>query len=73
MDILELGYNVMYNDVDMVWLQDPFQYLDGSHDAYFMDDLTEVCEHIHTSTFSHVCKFTVLFYSVFILVPRLSL
>ncbi|XP_013591278.1 PREDICTED: UDP-D-xylose:L-fucose alpha-1,3-D-xylosyltransferase MGP4-like isoform X2 [Brassica oleracea var. oleracea] len=42
LDILELGYNVMYNDVDMVWLQDPFQYLDGSHDAYFMDDLTEI-------------------------------
>ena len=34
MQLLELGYNVMYNDVDMVWLQDPFQYLEGSHDAY---------------------------------------
>ena len=33
----------MYNDVDMVWLQDPFQYLEGKHDAYFMDDMTPVC------------------------------
>ncbi|XP_010456126.1 PREDICTED: UDP-D-xylose:L-fucose alpha-1,3-D-xylosyltransferase-like [Camelina sativa] len=40
--ILELGYNVMYNDVDMVWLQDPFQYLEGSHDAYFTDDMPEI-------------------------------
>ncbi|EFH70914.1 hypothetical protein ARALYDRAFT_892838 [Arabidopsis lyrata subsp. lyrata] len=39
---LELGYNVMYNDVDMVWLQDPFQYLQGSHDAYFMDDMIAI-------------------------------
>ena len=28
--ILELGYSVMYNDVDMVWLADPFPYLQGS-------------------------------------------
>ncbi|KAJ4876630.1 hypothetical protein Rs2_41648 [Raphanus sativus] len=32
----------MYNDVDMVWLQDPFQYLEGSHDAYFTDDMTRI-------------------------------
>ncbi|ESQ37742.1 hypothetical protein EUTSA_v10028872mg [Eutrema salsugineum] len=25
--ILELGYSIMYNDIDMVWLQDPFQLL----------------------------------------------
>ncbi|CAE5960433.1 unnamed protein product [Arabidopsis arenosa] len=42
LNILELGYNVMYNDVDMVWLQDPFQYLQGSHDAYFMDDMIAI-------------------------------
>ncbi|KAF8091977.1 hypothetical protein N665_0430s0014 [Sinapis alba] len=42
LDILELGYNVMYNDVDMVWLQDPFKYLQGSHDVYFMDDMTAI-------------------------------
>uniref|UniRef100_A0A2C9VU63 Nucleotide-diphospho-sugar transferase domain-containing protein n=1 Tax=Manihot esculenta TaxID=3983 RepID=A0A2C9VU63_MANES len=37
--ILELGYNVMYNDVDMVWLGDPFPYLQGNHDVYFTDDM----------------------------------
>ncbi|CAG7881802.1 unnamed protein product, partial [Brassica rapa] len=42
LQLLELGYNVMYNDVDMVWLQDPFQYLEGSHDAYFTDDRTTI-------------------------------
>uniref|UniRef100_A0A1J3E8V4 Glycosyltransferase n=2 Tax=Noccaea caerulescens TaxID=107243 RepID=A0A1J3E8V4_NOCCA len=49
LQILELGYNVMYNDVDMVWLQDPFKYLEGSHDAYFMDDMTAIkpLDHSH--------------------------
>ncbi|ESQ29539.1 hypothetical protein EUTSA_v10024115mg [Eutrema salsugineum] len=42
LNILELGYHVMYNDVDMVWLQDPFQYLQGSHDVYFMDDMVAI-------------------------------
>ncbi|KAF2582256.1 hypothetical protein F2Q68_00002506 [Brassica cretica] len=42
LQIVELGYSVMYNDVDMVWLQDPFKYLEGRHDAYFMDDMTAV-------------------------------
>lgn len=32
----------MYNDVDMVWLADPFPYLEGKHDVYFMDDMTAV-------------------------------
>ncbi|RLM77910.1 hypothetical protein C2845_PM12G28520 [Panicum miliaceum] len=36
----QLGYSVMYNDVDMVWLADPFPYLVGDHDVYFMDDMT---------------------------------
>ncbi|GMH17281.1 hypothetical protein Nepgr_019122 [Nepenthes gracilis] len=40
--ILELGYNVMYNDVDMVWLADPFPYLRGNHDIYFTDDIAAV-------------------------------
>ncbi|XP_057416091.1 UDP-D-xylose:L-fucose alpha-1,3-D-xylosyltransferase MGP4-like [Lotus japonicus] len=40
--ILEHGYSVMYNDVDMVWLADPFPYLVGNHDVYFTDDMTEI-------------------------------
>ncbi|WCJ22678.1 UDP-D-xylose:L-fucose alpha-1 3-D-xylosyltransferase 1 [Euphorbia peplus] len=40
--ILELGYSVMYNDVDMVWLGDPFTYLEGKHDVYFTDDMTAI-------------------------------
>ncbi|GAB4844543.1 UDP-D-xylose:L-fucose alpha-1,3-D-xylosyltransferase mgp4 [Ancistrocladus abbreviatus] len=42
LNILELGYNVMYNDVDMVWLEDPFPYLQGNHDIYFTDDMAAV-------------------------------
>ncbi|XP_042504347.1 UDP-D-xylose:L-fucose alpha-1,3-D-xylosyltransferase MGP4-like isoform X2 [Macadamia integrifolia] len=42
LQILELGYNVMYNDVDMVWLADPFPYLQGYHDVYFTDDMAAV-------------------------------
>eukprot|EP00268_Persea_americana_P010420 TRINITY_DN14239_c0_g1_i1.p1 TRINITY_DN14239_c0_g1~~TRINITY_DN14239_c0_g1_i1.p1 ORF type:complete len:355 (-),score=65.36 TRINITY_DN14239_c0_g1_i1:661-1725(-) len=47
--ILELGYNVMYNDVDMVWLADPFPYLQGNHDVYFTDDMAAVkpLDHSH--------------------------
>ncbi|KAK7399831.1 hypothetical protein VNO78_11024 [Psophocarpus tetragonolobus] len=40
--ILELGYSVMYNDVDMVWLADPIPYLLGDHDVYFTDDMTAI-------------------------------
>ncbi|KAJ4824467.1 hypothetical protein Tsubulata_026825 [Turnera subulata] len=49
LQILELGYNVMYNDVDMVWLGDPFAYMEGSHDVYFMDDMPAVkpLDHSH--------------------------
>lgn len=32
----------MYNDVDMVWLADPFPYLEGNHDVYFTDDMAAV-------------------------------
>ncbi|KAL0412105.1 UNVERIFIED_CONTAM: UDP-D-xylose:L-fucose alpha-1,3-D-xylosyltransferase M [Sesamum latifolium] len=42
LQILELGYNVMYNDVDMVWLADPFPYMEGEHDVYFTDDMAFV-------------------------------
>lgn len=47
--ILQLGYNVMYNDVDMVWLKDPFPYLQGDHDVYFTDDMAAVkpLDHSH--------------------------
>ncbi|CAA0830659.1 UDP-D-xylose\\x3aL-fucose alpha-1-3-D-xylosyltransferase MGP4 [Striga hermonthica] len=49
LQILELGYNVMYNDVDMVWLADPFPYLEGEHDVYFTDDMAYVkpLDHSH--------------------------
>ncbi|KAJ7523662.1 hypothetical protein O6H91_18G057600 [Diphasiastrum complanatum] len=40
--ILELGYSVLYNDVDMVWLADPFPYFQGEHEVYFMDDMTAI-------------------------------
>ncbi|KAJ7962496.1 Glycosyltransferase [Quillaja saponaria] len=42
LQILDLGNNVMYNDVDMVWLADPFPYLQGNHDVYFTDDMAAV-------------------------------
>ncbi|MBA0589693.1 hypothetical protein Gorai_018428, partial [Gossypium raimondii] len=42
LQILELGYSVMYNDVDMVWFGDPFCYLEGNHDVYFSDDMAAV-------------------------------
>ncbi|KAK6930171.1 Nucleotide-diphospho-sugar transferase [Dillenia turbinata] len=49
LSIVELGYNVMYNDVDMVWLADPFPYLQGNHDVYFTDDMAAVkpIDHSH--------------------------
>jgi Nucleotide-diphospho-sugar transferase len=34
----------MYNDVDMVWLADPFPYLEDSHDVYFTDDMAAVSD-----------------------------
>ncbi|KAK4415887.1 UDP-D-xylose:L-fucose alpha-1,3-D-xylosyltransferase M [Sesamum alatum] len=48
LQILELGYNVMYNDVDMVWLADPFPYMEGEHDVYFTDDMAFVKPHNHS-------------------------
>lgn len=49
LQILELGYSVMYNDVDMVWLADPFAYIVENHDVYFMDDMAPVkpLDHSH--------------------------
>ena len=41
----------------MVWLQDPFKYLQGNHDVYFMDDMTAVRN----------CTFSILEY-LFILI-----
>ena len=32
----------MYNDVDTVWLANPFSYLQGSHNVYFTDDMAAV-------------------------------
>lgn len=49
LQILELGYNVMYNDVDMVWLADPFPYLQGNHDVYFTDDMVAIKPLNHSS------------------------
>ncbi|KAJ7962490.1 Glycosyltransferase [Quillaja saponaria] len=51
LQILELGYNVMYNDVDMVWLADPFPYLLGIHDIYFTDDMAAVKPLNHSHDF----------------------
>ncbi|XP_074559546.1 UDP-D-xylose:L-fucose alpha-1,3-D-xylosyltransferase 1-like [Curcuma longa] len=42
LSVLQLGYSVMYNDVDMVWVADPFSYLEGDHDVYFADDMFTV-------------------------------
>lgn len=42
LQVLELGYSVLYNDVDMVWLKDPFTYFKGAYDVYFTDDMTKV-------------------------------
>ncbi|MCO5564448.1 hypothetical protein L7F22_018109 [Adiantum nelumboides] len=42
LQILELGYSVLYNDVDMVWLKDPFPYFKGKYDIYFTDDMAQV-------------------------------
>ena len=36
------GIYLMYNDVDTVWLADPFSYLQGSHNVYFTDDMAAV-------------------------------
>ncbi|RLN08157.1 hypothetical protein C2845_PM11G24320 [Panicum miliaceum] len=49
LQILELGYSVIYNDVDMVWLADPFPYLVGDHEVYIMDHMTPVkpLDHSH--------------------------
>ncbi|KAL4190063.1 hypothetical protein AMTRI_Chr08g168540 [Amborella trichopoda] len=42
LQILELGFNALYNDVDMVWMADPFPYFKGNHDVYFTDDMAAV-------------------------------
>jgi rhamnogalacturonan II specific xylosyltransferase len=42
LEILELGYSVLYNDVDMVWLADPFSYFKDERDVYITDDMAMV-------------------------------
>ncbi|XP_020580847.1 UDP-D-xylose:L-fucose alpha-1,3-D-xylosyltransferase MGP4-like isoform X1 [Phalaenopsis equestris] len=37
----------MYNDVDMVWLSDPFPYLEGHLDIYFTNDMIVPLNHSH--------------------------
>ena len=32
----------MYNDIDTVWLANPFSYLQGCHNVYFTDDMAAV-------------------------------
>ncbi|XP_047335623.1 UDP-D-xylose:L-fucose alpha-1,3-D-xylosyltransferase MGP4-like [Impatiens glandulifera] len=49
--ILELGYSVMYNDVDLVWVEDPFPYFQENHDIYFSDDTDQVLIFYSSSTF----------------------
>lgn len=34
-DALDLGYHVLYQDVDLVWLKDPFPYLSDPQHRYF--------------------------------------
>ncbi|GAQ83555.1 hypothetical protein KFL_001520250 [Klebsormidium nitens] len=36
--ILQLGVNVFYNDLDMVWLADPFPSMSGDYDVWVQDD-----------------------------------
>ncbi len=40
--ILQLGYAVLYNDVDLVWLADPFPLFEGHRDIFLSDDLAVV-------------------------------
>lgn len=39
--ILQLGVNVFYNDLDMVWLGDPFPSMTGDYDVWVQDDWEE--------------------------------
>lgn len=48
LEILELGYSVLYNDVDMVWLADPFSYFKDDHDVYFTDDMALIKPEAHS-------------------------
>lgn len=33
---------MLYNDVDMVWLADPFSYFENKRDVYITDDMAVV-------------------------------
>lgn len=48
LEILELGYSVLYNDVDMVWLADPFSYFKNERDVYITDDMAMVKPEDHS-------------------------
>ncbi|KAG0564646.1 hypothetical protein KC19_8G127900 [Ceratodon purpureus] len=48
LEILELGYSVLYNDVDMVWLADPFSYFKNKRDVYITDDMAMIKPEDHS-------------------------
>eukprot|EP00249_Psilotum_nudum_P015071 c25151_g1_i2 orf=795-1886(-) len=48
LQLLRLGYSVLYNDVDMVWLKDPFPFFKGNYDIYLTDDMVDVKPHNHS-------------------------
>ena len=45
-----------YNDVETVWLANPFPYLRGSYDVYFTDDMAAVSTPTLLLTYA-VCYF----------------
>lgn len=48
LEILELGYSVLYNDVDMVWLADPFSYFKNNREVYIIDDMALLKTEYHS-------------------------
>ncbi|CAK9874452.1 unnamed protein product [Sphagnum jensenii] len=46
--ILQLGYVVLYNDVDLAWLADPFPLFEGHRDIFLSDDLAVVKPETHS-------------------------
>jgi rhamnogalacturonan II specific xylosyltransferase len=43
--VLRLGVNVLYNDLDMVWLKNPFPAFTGDYDVWVNDDWTDDTGH----------------------------
>ncbi|TYH43109.1 hypothetical protein ES332_D11G105800v1, partial [Gossypium tomentosum] len=62
LQILELGYSVMYNDVDMVWFGDPFCYLEGNHDVYFSDDMAATLGYCKMDILCCLAAFIIYFF-----------